>query len=481
MSKLAIFKKYPSLFWIANIIELFERYAWYGFYLGFGLFLVGSKETGAMGFSPAEKGIIMGTGSMLLYFLPIITGAIADKFGYKRILFLSFVLYISGFFMIQQFHSFEMVFVSFIWICVGGAFFKPIISATISKTTNEETASIGFGIFYMMVNIGGFLGPFVAGILLGKGWNFVFLLSIASIAVNMLITLLFFKEFAREEKKESLLDTILQVFNNIYITLTNWRYAVFLLIMSVFWSAFNQLYYTFPNFVDEWVNTATIYNGIYAISPWLAKSIGTEAGTITALTITSMDSFFIIVLQIMVSAFVMRFRPLHAMMGGTLVFAAGLGMMFSFQSGWIILLGLLVFGLGEMSSSPKYTEYVGSIAPADKKALYMGSSFLPIALGHQIAGFLSGAPYEKIADKLFLLKEEVLKRGLILPEISDTFTKTDYFNEAARQMNLNQQQLTDFLWNNYHPNSIWMVYSSVALGAVVLLFLYDRLILPKKN
>ncbi len=193
-----------------------------------------------------------------------------------------------------------------------------------------------------------------------------------------------------------------------------------------------------------------------------------------------MDAFFIIVFQIMVSTFVMRFRALHAMIGGTLVLAGGLGLMFSFQSGWIILFGMLIFSLGEMGSSPKYTEYVGNIAPADKKALYMGSSFLPIALGHQIAGYLSGAPYEKVADKLFLLKAEVLKRGLSIPEISDSFTKTDYFNEAAKQMSLSQQQLTDMLWHNYHPASIWMVYASVAASAAILLFLYDRLIVPKK-
>lgn len=193
-----------------------------------------------------------------------------------------------------------------------------------------------------------------------------------------------------------------------------------------------------------------------------------------------MDSFFIIAFQIVVSAFVMRFKPLNAMMGGIFVLSIGLSLMFGVQSGWIVLFGLLIFGLGEMSSSPKFTEYVGSIAPADKKALYMGSSFLPYALGHQIAGYLSGAPYEKVADKLFLLKAEVLKRGLSVTEIGDNFTKTDYFNEAARQMNFTQQQLTDFLWNGYHPQSIWIIFSSVAIGAVVLLFLYDRFILPKK-
>ncbi len=481
MSKLQIFRKYPAIFWISNIIELFERYAWYGFYMGFGLFLVGSKETGAMGFSPVEKGTIMGTGSMLLYFLPILTGAIADKIGYKKVLLLSFMIYASGFYMIQQFHSFEMVFISFIWICVGGAFFKPIISAMISKTTNSETASIGFGIFYMMVNIGGFIGPFVAGIVLGKGWNFVFMLSIVAIAINFLITILFFREPRREKSSDSLVQSIIQPFRNIYITLINWRYTMFLIIMSIFWAAFNQLYYTFPIFVDDWVNTATIYQGIHSLLPSFADLIGTPSGTISAVTLSSMDSFFIIAFQIAVSAFVMRFKPLNAMMGGIFVLAFGLFLMFGVQSGWIVLFGLLIFGLGEMSSSPKFTEYVGSIAPSDKKALYMGSSFLAIALGHQIAGFLSGAPYEKVADKLFLLKTEVSKRGLSIPEISDSFTKTDYLNEAARQMNFSQQQLTDFLWTNYHPNSIWIIYSSVALSAVVLLFLYDRFILPRKK
>jgi len=479
MSKLQVFKKYPSIFWISNVIELFERYAWYGFYMGFGLFLVGSKETGAMGFSPVEKGAIMGTGSALLYFLPIVTGAIADKIGYKRVLLLAFLIYASGFYMIQNFHSFEMVYLSFVWICVGGSFFKPIVSAMISKTTNAETASIGFGIFYMMVNIGGWIGPFVAGIVLGKGWNFVFMLSIAAIAINFLITLLFFREPKQEKKSMPLLASILQPFKNIFITLINWRYTMFLVIMSIFWAAFNQLYYSFPNFIVDWVNTAALYNGIHSFSPGLAEMIGSEPGSV-ALTLSSMDAFFIIVFQIAISAFVMRFKPLNAMMGGILVLGGGLGMMFSFQNGWFVLLGLLIFSLGEMGSSPKYTEYVGSIAPSDKKALYMGSSFLPIALGHKIAGFLSGAPYEKVADKLFLLKEEVLKRGLSVPEIGDHFTKTDYFNDAARQMNFTQQQLTDFLWTGYHPQSIWIIFSSIALSAVVLLFFYDRFILPKK-
>ena len=301
-----------------------------------------------------------------------------------------------------------------------------------------------------------------------------------AIAINFVVTLLFFKEPSRERNSTTILESIIQPFKNIFYTIINWRYTMFLVIMSIFWAAYNQLYYTFPNFVEDWVNTATIYNGIHSVFPSFASLIGTPSGTISAVTISSMDSFYIIAFQILVSAFVMRFKPLNAMMGGIFVLAIGLYFMFGVQSGWIVLFGILIFGLGEMSSSPKFTEYVGNIAPADKKALYMGSSFLAIALGHQIAGFLSGAPYEKVADKLYLLKAEVLKRGLTVPEIGEKFTKTDYFNEAARQMNMNQEQVTQLLWNNYHPQTIWILFSSIALSAVVLLFLYDRFILPKK-
>jgi len=205
-------------------------------------------------------------------------------------------------------------------------------------------------------------------------------------------------------------SSILQALRNIRETLLNWKYLLFLVIMVLFWTAFNQLYYSFPVFVDHWVDTATLYRGIAVLSPALAASIGTPEGTISAVTLSSMDSFFIILFQLMVSAFVMRFRPLSAMMGGILVLAGGLALMFSMQSGWLILLGILIFGLGEMSSSPKFTEYIGRIAPEDKKALYMGTSFLPVAAGHQLAGWLSGGIYERISDKHYLLAGELSRR-----------------------------------------------------------------------
>lgn len=481
MSISGTFKNYPRTFWASNVIELFERWAWYGFYMALALYLVNSKDTGALGLSFAQKSLIMATGSTLLYFLPIVTGAIADKIGYKKMLFLSFTIYITGFFMMRTFHSFGLAFFSFIWICVGGATFKPIISAMIARTTNEKTASIGFGIFYMMVNIGGFIGPFIAGMLLKKGWDYVFFMSMIILGLNYIVTFFFFKEPIEKQGKTSLSRSIGQAFQNIWVTIHDWRHVLLLLVVSLMWGAYNQLYYSFPIFVEQWGNTSGLFNAIQSVSPGLADSIGDGHGGFSTVSFSSMASFFIICFQLMVSAFVMRFKPLHAMTGGILVLSGGLGMMFSFQIGWMILLGVLVFALGEMASSPKFTEYVGSTAPEDKKALYIGTSYLPIALGHQIAGFLSGDLFEGIADKTFLLKKEVARLGLQLPEISDSFSKNEYFTEAAKQMNLNSEQLTNLLWSNYHPQSIWMIFTGVGVSAAFLLFLYDRFILPTKK
>jgi len=332
-----------------------------------------------------------------------------------------------------------------------------------------------------MINIGGFIGPFIAGVIMQKTWDYVFYMSILTIGINYLVTAFFFRDPVVRDRGTSIGRTILQAFINIGITLKNWKYVLFLIIMILFWTAFNQLYYSFPVFIDQWIDTSSLYNGINNIWPWLAEQIGTPEGTITSVTLSSMDAFFIIIFQLAVSAFVMRFRPLAAMMGGILILAGGLGLMFSNQNSWLILLGILIFALGEMASSPKFTEYIGRIAPEDKKALYMGTSFLPIAAGHQLAGWLSGGVYEKIADKIFLLGKETEIRGISLPQISEEFTKNDYLEMAATNMGMTTKELSNYLWTQYNPSNIWIVYAGVAVSAVIFLWLYDKFILKSSK
>jgi dipeptide/tripeptide permease len=469
MSNLAtVLKKFPKVFWTSNIMELFERWAWYGFYNAFALYLTLSKDTGALGFTQVQKGVIMGTGTMLLYFLPLITGAIADRVGFKKMLILSFTMYVAGYFMVGYFETFELVFASYIFLAVAGALFKPVITGMIAKTTDEETSSVGFGIFYMVINIGGFIGPFIAGFLYKVNWNYVFLMSMITIAINYISVFFFFREPGREKSSEKLLQSLGTAFKNIWVALSDFKYVLFLLIMSVFWTAFNQLYYSFPIFLDHWVDLDK-----------LSLMFGFKEGTITAVSVMSMNAFFIIVLQLYISSLSMKLKPLTSIMTGTVILAVGLSIMFLTRSPYIVLLGVLVFAIGEMASSPKYTEYIGRIAPADKKGLYMGSSFLPFAAGHYAAGWVSGKPYEVIADKLYLLQRAVAEKGLSIPELSDTFTQTQYYEKAQELFGMDSNELTAYLWNSYNPQNIWILFGSLALGAAVLIYIYDRFVIRK--
>ena len=477
----ATFRKFPRSFWAANTMELFERWAWYGMFMVLALYLTGSTETGALGFSQSQKGMLMGTVVAILYFLPVITGALADRIGYRKILVVAFFMLATGYLMMGQVTSFTAMFLVFLYVAVGAALFKPVISASIAKTTNEKTSSIGFGIFYMMVNIGAFIGPLFAAKFRGISWNYVFIMSAVIISLNFLVLFLFFKEPEREKSHEPLLKSVKDALKNIVVTLKDWRFFLFLIIIIGFWSMYNQLFYTLPVFIDQWVDTAVLYNWIYNLWPGFAKVLpGSSLGIINPEILTNIDAFYIIIFQLLVSTFVMRFKQLNAMIGGILVATIGIGLMFAFNNVFFLFVSILVFGLGEMASSPKITEYIGRIAPKDKVALYMGCSFLPMAGGNFFAGILSGSVYGRISDKIYLLQMVLKQKSIAVPEISESFTKTDLLNFGANALHMNQSELTSYLWNHSHPANIWLIFSGIGLFTVIALYFYDKLIIRKK-
>ena len=479
---LGTMKKFPKVFWVANTIEIFERIAWYGLFAVLALYLTGSTDEGALGFTQIQKGAMMGTVTAVLYFLPLITGAIADRVGYRTMLIIAFLIYGSGLVLMGSLTEYYAVYAAFLMVALGAALFKPVISATVTKTTNDETSSIGFGIFYMMVNIGGFIGPILSSKLRDAlGWNIVFVMAASAIAVNIVLVTFFYKEPNREKSTDSLSASIRKTFANIMTALADMRLLLFLLIMVGFWTMFNQLFYTLPNFIEQWVDTKTLYDSMASISPALASAIGTSEGTIAPEMMVAMDAGFIIIFQIMVSAAVMKLRPINGIITGILVVSVGIGIAFSQQNALYILLGIFVFSIGEMASSPKFSEYVGKIAPKGKEALYMGTSFLPVAAGNFITGFLSGNVYESWSDKIALLKIEVASRGLEIPEISKTFTQNDYVHMAEQKMGMSAPELTNYLWNTYNPEKIWVLFSAIGAATILGLILYDKFILKNGN
>lgn len=466
-----IFSQFPRTFWVANAIELFERWAWYGFFMLFANYLTGSSDAGGLEFTQNQKGILMGVGTGILYFLPVLTGAIADRYGYRKILFLSFLIYFTAFLLLPHFTSFSGVFLVFLYLALGAALFKPIISATIAKTTTDQTASIGFGIFYMMVNIGAFLGPLVT--LLFKGSSHLIFYASAGIILLNFILLLFYKEPGRTEKAsgESLMQTFATIFRNMTNVLKDFKFLVFLLIVAGFWTMYYQLFFTLPVFISQWVDTGVLYRFFHTYLPFVSTNYSPAPGVMDAEFVTNVDALYIILFQIIVSSLVMKMKPLKSMMSGFLVCSLGMALTVASQDIIFTLVAILIFSLGEMAGSPKITEYIGRIAPADKKALYMGYSFIPVFLGSVFAGFISGAVYQRLSDKVVMTQRYAEAQGLHLPA---GLSNNAYFDEVARQAGLTPAGLTDRLWDLYDPSRLWIVILAIGAGAAVSLFIFDK-------
>jgi dipeptide/tripeptide permease len=468
------FRKFPRTFWIGNTLELFERWAWYGFFMLFANYLTGSSDGGGLEFSQSQKGLLMGVGTAILYFLPVLTGAVADRYGYKRVLFAAFLIYASAFLLLPLFKSFTGVFLMYLYLAVGAALFKPVIQATVAKTTTAATSSIGFGIFYMIVNIGAFFGPMVT-MLFKSSSHLVFYISAGMISLNLLL-LPFYKEPGPSEVKRpggTLWQSFGATFRPMGVILKDTRFLVFLVIVAGFWAMYHQLFFTLPVFVSQWVDTSALYHFFHRYLPFITTHYSPSPGVMEAEFITNMDAFYIILFQVLVSGLIMKMRPLRSMTGGFAVCSIGMALTFVSQNVLFTLVALLVFGVGEMAGSPKIQEYIGRIAPSDKKALYMGYSFIPVFIGNLLAGVISGNVYQSLSDKVMMTEDFAASRGLQIPQELST---NAYFEEVARQVNLSPRELTRLLWDTYEPSRLWIVLLAIGLIAACSLFVYDRII-----
>ncbi len=477
-----VMRSFNKGFWIASIMELFERWAWYGLFAVLALYLTGSTDEGGLGFSHTEKGQIMGIVTAILYLLPLFTGVIADKIGYKISLIIAYVLLISGYYLMGEVNSYFMVFMVFLWVAVGAAMFKPVASAIVTKNTDESNSTLGFGIFYMMVNIGGFIGPAFSSTLRTQfGWKIIFLQAAIVITINLIIVLLFYKENDREKNSETISEAIKSSLIKIWEAVKDSRLSVLLVIMVGFWTMFNQLFYTLPTFIEDWINTRALHDSIAQVSPWIASIMSGGGDSVNPEMLVNLDAGSIIIFQLIVSYFVLRMRHVSAMINGFIIAAIGIGITFYTGNGLYTILGIMIFSIGEMMTNPTFSSFIALISPKGKEALYMGTYFLPIFLGNFLTTFVSGNLYQAWSDKLSLLQTEMSNRGISMPEIAQGFTKNDYYALASEKLGMTENQMTQFIWDNYDPNRIWYVISGIGVITILALFIYDRVVIRHKE
>jgi len=380
---------FPRVFWVANLIEVLERFAYYGIYITFGIYMQ------HLGFTTGQLGIVQSIFLVVSYVIPVISGTFADRYGFKKVLIVSYLAYLPSILLLIITKSFSGIALTMLSIGLAAGIFKPLVSGTVRAVTDKTNKTLGFGIFYQMVNVGGSFGPMVAGNLRAISWNYAFYAAAISIVFMLLITIFFYKEPEREIEG----ITLKQKFKDIYTTLTDLKFALFLILIGLFfwlplWTFFNlgALY------VDSNLDTAKLYLDLKSIFGTTFANIFSrvdEFGVRRILGETiAHTGYIIMIFQVFISRIFEKSRAVSTFLFGLLVASLGfsfLGYSKIASPSWVFL-GILLFAIGEMISSPRIQEYITWIAPKEKAGLYMGSNFLAIGLG----GGLSGVVYTSL-------------------------------------------------------------------------------------
>jgi proton-dependent oligopeptide transporter, POT family len=378
-SEVAMAKRtaFPPVFWVANLIEVLERFAYYGIYFGFGVYMT------SLGYSRDQLGVVQTIFLLLSYVIPVFSGTLADKYGFKKILIISYAAYLPSILLLIMTKSFSGIALTMLSIGFAAGIFKPLISGTVRATTDRTNATLGFGIFYAMVNIGGSLGPVVAGRLRAISWDYAFYVAAATIGVMFLITLFFYKEPPREPQAQSVGEKL----REIGTTLADVKFATFLFLLGVFfWIPFWAFFNLCALYVDSNLDTARLYLAIRSVfGTTVADFLSHEEGGVRRILgeTISHTGYIIMLLQIPVARLFERFRAIPSFLFGLAVMAVGFVVMgfAAVSTATIVFLGIALFAVGEMISSPRIQEYITWIAPKEKAGLYMGSNFLAVGIG----------------------------------------------------------------------------------------------------
>ena len=364
-------------FWVANIMELFERVAYYGQMTILAIYLRNIFN------DEVQVGWLTSIFGFLIYGLPVFAGAIADKIGFRKAFTFAFIVLGVGYFLIGAagMQTFQPIFqnvglwgamvVILIFTAIGGSFVKPSVLGTVGLTSTPKTKSFGYAIYYWLVNIGGALGPLIAYFIMRDfGMDKVFLLSSFSCFLMVAATLIFYRNPVTEADfpKHSLVETA----KNLVEVVKNFKFMLFLLIFSLYWLMFWQVYIIVPYYITDHIS---------AKAP-----IG---------LIISVDAWGIILLQLVVNYMTKRLSSIWAIILGFAISSATWLVILLHPSIPLFIAGLVVFSIGEQTQAPRFYEYIADLAPRGKEAMYQGFAFLPIAIAWGFGGVLGGKIYQE--------------------------------------------------------------------------------------
>lgn len=467
-------------YWMLCGIEMFERLAYFLVRSVVAVYIMQADDPGGLHFTAAQKGTIFAWWFVFQSVLPMFTGGYADRYGYKKTIAFSVTMNIIGYLMMATLRTYYGFFAGVLVLATGTAFFKPGLQGSLAQNVDKNNSSLGWGIFYWIVNVGSLVGHAIAGILQrGPGWKAIFLSAAGFTALNYLM-LFTFKDFPSGASKT---ESPWQVFKRTMVNIFEPRLIVWLLIMACFWLMMYQLWDLHPNFLTDWNDSS----GVASVVPKFL-SVETDRGwQVLQQNMLALNATLIVLFMIPVSWMVRRLRTLEAMVLGMLIATGGIIVAGFTQSGWIFLLGVVFFSAGEMLTGPKKNEYLGLIAPPGKKGLYLGYVNIPVGIGGFFGSKLAGHLYGHYGDKAvlaqkYLFEHTPLGQGKTWNGDPDALQAVigvprEQAMEVLKQtINLNGQQATDLLWNTYQPHLyVWIPFAVIGVVAVIALIIFAKM------
>jgi POT family proton-dependent oligopeptide transporter len=359
-------------FWVANTTEIFERLSYYAVFSTLAVYLnqtIGLSNT----LSASLSGIFGGA----VWVMAIFGGALADRIGFRRALSAAYFILTCAYFLVGSIGapwlSGVRAAIPLPWLAgiilflpaLGVALVKPSVVGTTARTSKENVRSIGYSIYYTMVNIGSTLGPFLAGWLHSRlPPQAIFMVAALSVLAMAMVVLVFFREPRGDAAPPK---TPAQTASDFLTVLRNGRFIIFLLIFSGYWIVYWQQYLILPLFIVHYVDKN-------ANTQWILMT----------------DPLMVITLTVAINALMRNVLPLQALVFGTLLTALSWLVIAAHPSVLMAVLSLVVLALGEIIQSPRYYEYVSRLAPPGQQGTYMGFAFLPIGIGSLVGGPLGG-------------------------------------------------------------------------------------------
>jgi MFS family permease len=471
-------------FWMLCTMEMWERLAYYGVRVVVPIYIMQADEPGGLHFSAADKGIIYFWWAIIQSVLPTFTGGLADRYGYKNTLAFSITLKVVGYVLMATQRSFFGFFLGTMILAAGTAQFKPGIQGSIAQHLDERSGSKGWGIFYWLVNVGAVVGPPFAGWLHGFGWDTVFFGCAGIVSLNYLML------FTYEEKRHGTRDTrsVGKVMADTIKDFLDARLITFLLLMSGFWLMMYQLWDLHPNFLTDWVYSESIAESLHLPEMWVETKNGITQ--VKQENLLNLNAALIVVFLIPLSAMVARMRTLTAMFGGMIVATGGIVVAGMTQVGWVFLVGVVLFSFGEMLTGPKKNQYLAAIAPPDKRGQYLGYVNIPVGIGASTGSLLAGWLYGSYGEKATLALRYLAEHTAYLTsrgarwngEVATLETafapfhveRSNAFETLMGELGRSGAEVTDLLWQTYHPYQVWYVFAAIGVASTIGLFFFNR-------